>query len=91
MHLVVSCHCKICSFAVACQSTLYGTQLENLISCTAPPEIVVAPNQKTVLVGDQLTLTCEAVGTPKPSITWAKDDINLERNERIQVGLPFQS
>lgn len=51
----------------------------------APPEIVLGPNQKTVMVGEQLKLTCEAIGIPKPSITWAKDDISLEVHDRIQV------
>lgn len=45
----------------------------------------MGPVQKTVLVGDQLTLTCDAIGVPKPSVTWAKDDINVEFGDRIQV------
>lgn len=52
---------------------------------TAPPEIIVEPGHKTVSVGEQLRLACEAVGMPEPSITWAKDDINLELGQRIQV------
>lgn len=51
----------------------------------AAPEIIVRPNHKTVLIGEQLKLTCEAIGTPKPSITWTKDDIIIEPSDRIQV------
>jgi len=51
----------------------------------AAPEIVVEPGHKTVSVGEQLRLACEAVGVPQPSITWAKDDINLELGQRVQV------
>lgn len=56
-----------------------------MILHAAPPEIVAGPNQKTVLVGEQLKLTCEVVGNPNPSIIWAKDDITLELSQRIQV------
>lgn len=55
------------------------------MSYVAPPEIVVGLNHKTVLVDEQLILTCEAIGIPKPIISWAKDDINLEISQRIQV------
>jgi hypothetical protein len=51
----------------------------------APPEIIVEPGHKTVSVGDQLRLACEAIGVPEPSITWAKDDINIEFGQRVQV------
>lgn len=67
----------------------YDSFLERIIvvclNCIAPPEIVVGLNHKTVLVGEQLKLACEAIGTPKPSIIWAKDDINLESSQRVQV------
>lgn len=56
-----------------------------IIVHTAPPEIIIEPGHKTVSVGDQLRLACEAIGVPEPSITWAKDDISLELGERIQV------
>lgn len=45
----------------------------------------MGPTHTTVLAGDRLKLTCEAMGIPKPSIIWAKDDINLELNQRIEV------
>lgn len=60
-----------------------------MIYYVAPPEIIMGPTHKTALVGDRLELTCEAVGTPKPSITWFKDDINIELNQRIEVRLYF--
>ena len=54
---------------------------------TASPDIIVVPENKTVSVGEQLQLSCEAVGDPEPFITWAKDDINLELGQRVQVRL----
>ncbi|XP_025414853.1 peroxidasin homolog [Sipha flava] len=55
-----------------------------------PPEIVMGPKQKTILVGEELILPCDAIGTPTPSIAWTKDDISLELNQRIWV-LPNNS
>ncbi|XP_050432514.1 peroxidasin [Adelges cooleyi] len=51
----------------------------------SPPEIISGPKQKTLLEGEQLKLSCDVVGTPKPHITWNKDDIGLEPSSRIQV------
>ncbi|CAI6371452.1 unnamed protein product [Macrosiphum euphorbiae] len=52
--------------------------------CTSP-DIIVVPENKTVSVGEQLQLSCKAVGDPEPFITWAKDDIDLELGQRVQV------
>lgn len=57
----------------------------HIVFHTAPPEIIVEPGHKTVSVGEQLRLACQAVGVPEPSITWAKDDINLDLGQRVQV------
>ncbi|XP_008185071.1 LOW QUALITY PROTEIN: peroxidasin [Acyrthosiphon pisum] len=59
--------------------------LESSATADSPPEIIMEPGHKTVSVGEQLQLACEAVGVPEPSITWAKDDINLELGQRVQV------
>lgn len=56
-----------------------------IIVHTAPPEIIVEPGHTTVSVDDQLRLACEAIGVPEPSVTWAKDDINLEFDQRVRV------
>jgi hypothetical protein len=47
----------------------------------------MGPKQKTILVGEELILPCDAIGTPTPSIAWTKDDISLELNQRIWVCL----
>ncbi|XP_029346758.1 peroxidasin [Acyrthosiphon pisum] len=57
---------------------------ENNFNCTSP-DVIVVPENKTVLVGEELQLSCKAVGDPEPLITWAKDDINLELGQRVQV------
>ncbi|CAI6344916.1 unnamed protein product [Macrosiphum euphorbiae] len=57
---------------------------ENDLRCTSP-DVIEVPENKTVLVGDQLQLSCKAVGNPEPFITWAKDDIDLEPGQRFQV------
>ncbi|CAI6356796.1 unnamed protein product [Macrosiphum euphorbiae] len=56
---------------------------ENDLNCT--PDVIVVPENKTVLVGEQLQLSCKALGDPEPFITWAKDDIDLELGQRVQV------
>eukprot|EP00102_Acyrthosiphon_pisum_P009632 XP_003248070.1 PREDICTED: leucine-rich repeats and immunoglobulin-like domains protein 1 [Acyrthosiphon pisum] len=57
---------------------------ENNFNCTSP-DIIVVPENKTVWVGEELQLSCKAVGDPEPLITWAKDDIYLELGQRVQV------
>ncbi|CAI6343726.1 unnamed protein product [Macrosiphum euphorbiae] len=57
---------------------------ENDFHC-ASPDVIVVPENKTVSVGEQLQLSCKAVGNPEPFITWVKDDIDLELSQRVQV------
>ncbi|CAI6356978.1 unnamed protein product [Macrosiphum euphorbiae] len=57
---------------------------ENGFNCTSP-DVIVVPENKTVLVGEQLQLSCKALGDPEPFITWAKDDNDLELGQRVQV------
>lgn len=45
----------------------------------------MGPKHKTILVGEELNLTCDVIGTPTPSVVWTKDDVGLELNQRIQV------
>lgn len=36
------------------------------------------PKSTTALEGDQFSLTCDAEGSPKPTITWTKDELPIE-------------
>ncbi|XP_029346444.1 peroxidasin homolog [Acyrthosiphon pisum] len=60
---------------------------ENDLNCIhiASPDVIVIPENKTVSVGEQLHLSCKSVGDPEPFISWAKDDIDLELGQRVQV------
>lgn len=52
----------------------------------APPHFTVTPLEiYYVKVGDSLILTCEADGTPKPTVIWFKDDKPLEPSGNIQL------
>ncbi|KAI8479293.1 Hemicentin-1, partial [Branchiostoma belcheri] len=43
----------------------------------APPVIAPVQTQRTVVEGQDVSLPCEAEGTPVPAITWLKDQQNL--------------
>ncbi|XP_029346421.1 uncharacterized protein LOC100575370 isoform X16 [Acyrthosiphon pisum] len=73
-----------CHFPVEMSKKPLKEITENDFNCTSP-EIIMAPENKTVSVGEQLQLSCKAVGDPEPFITWAKDDIELELGQRVQV------
>ncbi|XP_022107057.1 protein sidekick-1-like [Acanthaster planci] len=48
--------------------------------------IVVPPENKEVILGEDLTLTCEARGDPTPSIIWKKDAAVISAGGRRTVG-----
>ncbi|XP_078604169.1 hemicentin-1-like isoform X2 [Branchiostoma floridae x Branchiostoma japonicum] len=52
----------------------------------APPLIAPVQTQRTVVEGEDVTLPCEAEGTPVPAITWLKDQQVLSLpTSRLQV------
>eukprot|EP00102_Acyrthosiphon_pisum_P022727 XP_016659937.1 PREDICTED: peroxidasin homolog isoform X2 [Acyrthosiphon pisum] len=75
---------SLCLFPVEMSEKSLKELTENDFQCT-PPDVIVVPENKTVLVGEELQLSCKAVGDPEPLITWAKDDIYLELGQRVQV------
>ncbi|XP_016662878.1 leucine-rich repeat-containing protein 24-like [Acyrthosiphon pisum] len=75
-----------CHFPVEMREKSLKELTENDFHCT-PPDVIVVPENKTVFVGEELQLSCKAVGDPEPLITWAKDDIYLELGQRVQVRL----
>ncbi|EFO26419.1 hypothetical protein LOAG_02064 [Loa loa] len=55
-----------------------ATQIQQLY-VGVPPRITEKPRRITVKSGQQAELWCEAVGIPKPHITWLKDDKALSQ------------
>ncbi|XP_060738290.1 uncharacterized protein igsf9b isoform X3 [Tachysurus vachellii] len=56
------------------------------LSITAPPVFVkIPPSFVEVLLGESLTLSCSALGNPKPTVTWRKEDNTVEKEDKIQV------
>ena len=53
-------------------------------SPAGPARIVSEPQPKTVAQGTNVTLTCEAKGSPTPGIVWLKDGSPLPSNSRIR-------
>lgn len=52
-----------------------------------PPQILVAPNQMThVTTGVTFVLSCQALGTPTPTVRWLRDGQSIPKNiSRISV------
>ncbi|XP_016661832.1 peroxidasin homolog isoform X3 [Acyrthosiphon pisum] len=73
-----------CHFPVEMSGKSLMEMNENDFHC-ASPDVIVVPENKTMSVGERLQLSCKAVGDPEPSITWAKDDIDLQLDQRVQV------
>ncbi|XP_059503813.1 hemicentin-1 isoform X2 [Stegostoma tigrinum] len=50
-----------------------------------PPSVVADISNITVLVNVQTTLTCEATGIPKPTVTWKKNGrlLNTDQNQNM--------
>lgn len=58
-------------------STGTTTSSAAVLTVTSPPAITSAPLSQTVTVGDTVTLTAAASGTPTPSFQWSKDGIDI--------------
>ena len=48
-------------------------------------ELLFAPENTTVNVGDTVVLTCEAAGTPEPRLQWFHDGNSLGEEEEDQM------
>ncbi|MCI4380958.1 hypothetical protein PGIGA_G00245980 [Pangasianodon gigas] len=56
------------------------------LSITGPPVFIkIPPSFVEVLLGESLNLSCGAVGNPKPTVTWRKEDNTGEEEDKIQV------
>ncbi|XP_065104313.1 uncharacterized protein igsf9b isoform X2 [Paramisgurnus dabryanus] len=56
------------------------------LSISAPPVFIKTPPALLeVMLGESLTLRCDAHGNPKPTITWRKDDRTAEDYDAVQV------
>lgn len=53
---------------------------------TERPVIQIQPGMLDVIVNNSILLPCEAVGTPRPIITWQKEGINI-----MTTGILLQS
>ncbi|GFY67319.1 protein turtle [Trichonephila inaurata madagascariensis] len=52
----------------------------------APPHFKLKPPDTVyVKVGESVTLSCEAIGTPLPVISWSKDNLPLQPSPSIQI------
>uniref|UniRef100_A0A8C9R6U4 Hemicentin-1 n=1 Tax=Scleropages formosus TaxID=113540 RepID=A0A8C9R6U4_SCLFO len=63
-----------------------GTQRKRIdLQVNVPPSITQGPTNMTVTVNVQTTLSCEATGIPKPSVTWKKNDrlLNTDQNQNM--------
>uniref|UniRef100_A0A672P0R5 Uncharacterized LOC107553037 n=1 Tax=Sinocyclocheilus grahami TaxID=75366 RepID=A0A672P0R5_SINGR len=58
----------------------------NFLSISDPPIFIKTPPAfLEVMLGESLTLHCDAHGNPKPTIIWRKDGSDAEKQDAIQV------
>lgn len=43
------------------------------------------PNGNVFAVGSDMSIQCDVQGYPKPIVTWYKDDVEIQRSDRIQI------
>ncbi|KAJ7986246.1 hypothetical protein DPEC_G00337960 [Dallia pectoralis] len=63
-----------------------GTQRKRVdLQVYVPPSIAHGPTNITVTVNIQTTLSCEASGIPKPTVTWSKNgrSLNTDQNQNM--------
>ncbi|XP_048833472.1 hemicentin-1 isoform X1 [Brienomyrus brachyistius] len=63
-----------------------GTQRKRVdLQVYVPPSIAQGPTNITVTVNVQTTLSCEATGIPKPTVTWKKNGrlLNTDQNQNM--------
>ncbi|XP_019904855.2 hemicentin-1 isoform X2 [Esox lucius] len=63
-----------------------GTQRKRFdLQVYVPPSIAHGPTNITVTVNIQTTLSCEASGIPKPTVTWSKNgrSLNTDQNQNM--------
>ncbi|XP_054724332.1 cell adhesion molecule Dscam2-like [Uloborus diversus] len=53
------------------------------LTVVAPPRWLIEPTNLTVVVGDPVSLTCVAEGSPKPVINWRRTDKNLTTGHNV--------
>lgn len=60
--------------------------MSDLICVVAPPVFIkTPPGLLEVMLGESLTLRCDAHGNPKPTITWRRDDRTVEDYDAFEV------
>lgn len=68
--------------------------IHTVVRLAAPTILTIstALNKATYKVDETLTLTCNAIGYPKPKISWFKDNKRLEREGEVLIieGLTFR-
>ena len=75
----------ICQFVI--RPLTQWSHLLSLISPTDGPEFFTHPQSETKKEGENTSLSCNATGNPKPTISWYKDDtkINAGADSRVSI------
>ncbi|XP_022094920.1 papilin-like [Acanthaster planci] len=72
-----------------CPDGVTQASREDHLGCPGitPAMVEVAPSDSTVVLGGTLTIACRAQGSPTPTVTWHREDANVEdgRDSRISV------
>lgn len=81
-----------CGIAVTATGTLYIADLFNQMirkgEPAAAPSILSQPSDRTALVGETVTLTVQASGSPIPTYTWRRNGITIAGATSSTLTLP---
>lgn len=54
--------------------------------CTEPVVVnVILPNGNTFVAGNDVSIQCDVRGSPRPYVTWSKDDAEIRESQRIRI------
>ncbi|POI25559.1 hypothetical protein CIB84_010691, partial [Bambusicola thoracicus] len=75
-------------YTCVARNTAGSAHRHTTLNVQEPPTIQIQPGMLDVIVNNSILLPCEAVGTPRPIITWQKEGISIMTAGNSYMALP---